>query len=574
MQSFCFSRDNTCGDTMFPMEAARLIELCRQGDTEALGELYKIYAQRMRGVCRRYIGDDAEADDVLHDAFVIIFTSFDKLRDERLAEAWMRGIVRNVALKYRSRRDALPMVPLDDELVAAETDDTVHDVRGASLQEVTNLIDQLPAGYGQVFRLSVFEGLSHREIAHRLGIAPHSSSSQLARAKKMLRKMMRRYWAIVLLLLLPLALLWFDADPPAPKKGGLTTEKKKETLTTDTPAVKIVVPAEPPSHDSSRQHLAHAPQPEVVTDEALPVSKKEETAETVVIVPADSTKDTAHETTPRRHLTDLFRPRQMQSRESKGRWSVKLAYAAQYGAHGSSDRPFAFTYSNVIAPSHEGTSHLVPLKIDTWTDFVLYVDANPAEFSPQTRGIIKRIALNNANVPGSDKIRRRSHHRMPVAWSVAVRYQMNRRWGLETGLGYSKLTSDFQVGQSGDEIASRQTIHYLSLPLKTSFDLLTRRRWNLYGCGGLTMEIPAAASLVTSYSVQGSLQTTERERFRAPWQFSGIVGAGLQFRLTPSFGLFAEPDLQYYFPTHTTTETYRTEHPLVPSLSAGIRFTW
>ena len=62
-------------DVMFTMEITRLIERCKQGDADALGELYKAYAQRMRGVCRRYISDEQTVEDVLHDAFVIIFTS-------------------------------------------------------------------------------------------------------------------------------------------------------------------------------------------------------------------------------------------------------------------------------------------------------------------------------------------------------------------------------------------------------------------------------------------------------------------------------------------------------------------
>ena len=80
---------------MFTMEITRLIERCRQGDADALGELYKAYAQRMRGVCRRYISDEQTVEDVLHDAFVIIFTSFDRLRDVRRAEQWMMAITRN-----------------------------------------------------------------------------------------------------------------------------------------------------------------------------------------------------------------------------------------------------------------------------------------------------------------------------------------------------------------------------------------------------------------------------------------------------------------------------------------------
>ena len=75
---------------MLTMEVTKLIERCRQGDKDALGELYKAYAQRMRGVCWRYFSDKQTVEDVLHDAFVIIFTSFDKLRDVERAEAALK----------------------------------------------------------------------------------------------------------------------------------------------------------------------------------------------------------------------------------------------------------------------------------------------------------------------------------------------------------------------------------------------------------------------------------------------------------------------------------------------------
>ena len=108
-------------------------------------------------------------------------------------------ITRNVASKYKDHLEALPVVPLDDvaetDLLAA--DDEIQDVRGIPLEEVMKMIDKMPEGYGNVFRLSVFEGLSHKEIAVMMGIEPHSSSSQLARAKRMLLSMMQRYWVIL-----------------------------------------------------------------------------------------------------------------------------------------------------------------------------------------------------------------------------------------------------------------------------------------------------------------------------------------------------------------------------------------
>ena len=146
------------------MEIARLIERCRQGDTDALGELYKAYARQMRGVCRRYVSDEQTVEDVLHDAFVVIFTSFDRLRDVRRAEAWMMAITRNVASKCKERQTAVTMVPIEEAAMVSQHTE-LADVRGVPLSEVVRMIDRLPEGYGQVFRLSVFEGMSHKEIA-------------------------------------------------------------------------------------------------------------------------------------------------------------------------------------------------------------------------------------------------------------------------------------------------------------------------------------------------------------------------------------------------------------------------
>ena len=60
-------------------------------------------------------------------------------------------------------------------------------------------MDELPDGYRRIFKLSVIKGLSHKEIANLMGIEPHSSSSQLSRAKMMLRKLLSGYMALMLL---------------------------------------------------------------------------------------------------------------------------------------------------------------------------------------------------------------------------------------------------------------------------------------------------------------------------------------------------------------------------------------
>lgn len=167
------------------------IDACKNGDKEALGELYTTYADRLLGVCRHYVKDDDAARDVLHDAFIIIFTSIRDLKDESKLEGWMIAIVRNLSLKYlqSTEKGTIPLSCLDIELQEKEREGR----KDIELGLLLAAIESLPERNREVFRLSVLDGLSHKEIGGLLGINPHSSSSQLFRAKKALREMLINY---------------------------------------------------------------------------------------------------------------------------------------------------------------------------------------------------------------------------------------------------------------------------------------------------------------------------------------------------------------------------------------------
>jgi len=567
---------------MFSMEVTRLIERCRQGDADALGELYKAYAQRMKGVCRRYVSDEQAVDDVLHDAFVIIFTSFDRLRDNRKAESWMMSITRNVASKYKDHLKTLSFVPLEEaeSLVASNEEITV---KGVPLEEVLKLIDKLPEGYGKVFRLSVFEGMSHKEIADMLGIEPHSSSSQLARAKKILRKMMKQYWAAVLLLLLmPFTFFLLRKSDTAVKE-----EKPAIARQEDTPKQKSHTnepleeqPQEPViihisvhhTQIDTLQHIIAQAFDSIMPDTLTNMIAQEQT------IPDTIQSDTIHivekQDLPHYDITDLFPDKPTTRPHSNQRWSIDLAYAGGMGEQSQYNQPFIYkpAPSDVqsLPSGHEPT---IPSSIDNWTDYAVYLANNPDAVSEKTRSVIMRIALNNANRPGEDKILRTSHHQMPVTWSLALKYRLGNRFGLESGLSYSRLTSDFEMGADGNTIREQQTIHYLGIPVKGIYNIYDRKMWSLYGSLGLTTEVPVHSILHSDYYVNGQYEVSDKAIIRAPWQFSITFGLGLQFHLTPSVGIFAEPSLQYYIPTRSGIETYRTEHPFTFSLPLGIRFS-
>ena len=567
---------------MFTMEITRLIERCRQGDADALGELYKAYAQRMKGVCRRYVSDEQAVEDVLHDAFVIIFTSFDRLRDNRKAESWMMSITRNVASKYKDHLKSLSFVPLEEaESLVAPNEETT--VKGVPLEEVLKLIDKLPEGYGKVFRLSVFEGLSHKEIADILDIEPHSSSSQLARAKKMLRKMMQQYWvAGLLLLLVPVTFFLLrkgdsavkDEKPVVAKQKDTPKESQKDSRT-EQPQVPVIVHL-PVHHttiiatDTLQSVIAQAVD-SVVSDTLSNMIAQEQIIPDTIATDTTETKRKAE--IPHYDVADLFPQKPTKGIHRLKKWSVDLAYVGSFGEQ-NYNRPYGFTETPMIAPTGEPPS---PVTFENWSDYAAFLADNPDDGTSHTRSVIMNIALNNAgDAPGTgtDKIIRKSHHYMPINFSLALKYRLNNRFALETGLTYSRLKSEFEMGSNGNTINEQQTIHYLGIPVKGIYNIYNRKMWSLYGSLGLSIEIPVHSPLNTSYYLHGILEATEKSTIHSPWQWSVGTGLGVQYNFTPNIGLFAEPSLQYYIPTGTQIETYSTEHPFNFSLPLGIRFTW
>lgn len=175
------------------MERKELYNRCVLGDRNAQGILYSTYRDGMRRVVFGVLGDVPEVDDVLHDGFLIIFSTIANVHDPERLPAWMATLMRRLAVKVRQDSNRLCPVNIDDELnsVAAAEEDDEPDSFG--WEKLSELIDRLPDGYGRVFRLAVLDGMTHKEIGNLLGINERSSSSQLFRAKKLLRRFIIEY---------------------------------------------------------------------------------------------------------------------------------------------------------------------------------------------------------------------------------------------------------------------------------------------------------------------------------------------------------------------------------------------
>lgn len=177
-----------------PVETERqLLDAIRGGEKAALRRLYDRFSGYAMAIGLRYIPEREEVSDVLQDSFVKIITGIDRFdyRGEGSLKAWVSRIVTNCSIDYLKKNEHL--LTTDEMPDCAEEEET--DVGDVPPDILDGMIGQLPAGYRLVLNLFVFEQLSHREIAQRLGITENASTSQFFRAKKMLQKMVREYFS-------------------------------------------------------------------------------------------------------------------------------------------------------------------------------------------------------------------------------------------------------------------------------------------------------------------------------------------------------------------------------------------
>lgn len=137
-------------------------------------------------VCLRYGKDRSIAQDYLQDAFINIFKNLQQFDIEKGAfGAWAKRITVNACLAD-IRKNTLYSVNINGaEQVESED---VSALSQLSLQEMMELIQQLPYGYRTVFNMYVIDGFSHKEIAAELNISTSTSKSQLMKARNILQK--------------------------------------------------------------------------------------------------------------------------------------------------------------------------------------------------------------------------------------------------------------------------------------------------------------------------------------------------------------------------------------------------
>lgn len=156
-----------------------------------------------------------------------------------------------------------------------------------------------------------------------------------------------------------------------------------------------------------------------------------------------------------------------------------------------------------------------------------------------------------------------THHHLPVRLGFSLRYSFNDYWSIESGLTYTRLSSDFTKTVDGKSSTMEQHLTYIGIPINVSYRLWGSRYLNVYlSAGGMVEKM-----------VKGSLQTSDMTTSVSirPLQFSLNSAVGAEFNISRQFSLYAEPGLGYWFDNGSSVSTYYQDKPLSFNLNFGIR---
>lgn len=522
------------------MDTASVIQACQSGDREALALLYKTYSLPMKEVIGWYVHDGDVVQDILHDGFIIAFTTIGALRDHSKVEPWLITIMRNLSLQYLRRRAAEIHVSLSEDPTLSETLSDCPYPDGTetafTLKQLEAFIGSLPRGYGNVFRLSVLQGMSHKEIAAMLGISPQTSASQLFRAKAMLRRIISDHRARIGSVLLVFAAsfaLWRMSD-------GSRCSLSEPLLSSSAACLKDVVSE---SHDDGdglcgpRRGLSRRVMGVVDPVDAGMIA--------CILSPGSGS---THSSPPpdTLALVPLAAPAQSDTLGNPGGLPMTPPLVAECDFGEDEERAGGAWSLSLSYTGNDGSSENV-------------------------RCLVPDISSSDGEMEERVSYR----YRMPLTVGFSANKNLFGSWSVESGLRYTYLRTDFIAENEHFRRESVQRIHYLGIPLKVSCRLFDVGDFSLYGQAGVAVDIPVYGSETASTHFSdrpGPVITRGRLKASVQWSVEG--GMGVEYRFSQSFSVYAEPSVRYYFDMESDVRTIRQERPLEVTVPIGVRLSW
>ena len=167
----------------------------------------------------------------------------------------------------------------------------------------------------------------------------------------------------------------------------------------------------------------------------------------------------------------------------------------------------------------------------------------------------------------------KTEHKQPVKAGLSLRYQLNNKFGVESGVTYTYLSSNLTSGTSKNLYETEQSLQYIGIPLNVIYNIWDNKQLSFYVSGGGLVEKNIAGKSRTNYIINNKIELTEQNKIKdGSLQFSVNSAVGFQYNASSILGVFIEPGIAYYFNNGSDIETIYKEKPLNFNLKIGLRF--
>lgn len=206
-----------------------------------------------------------------------------------------------------------------------------------------------------------------------------------------------------------------------------------------------------------------------------------------------------------------------------------------------------------------GTSHN--------SDKMLLPVANPyGDYDPEFSG--RNIQDNPI---GTKDRRTKTKHHQPIKLGVSIRYNINNRWSLQTGLNYSRLASDFSYEKRGTEYAVEQKLQYVGIPVNASYSFIKTKRFNVYATAGAEIEKLVKGEANLSAEAMSQITPTHTTIKEGRPVFSTALSIGGELRISKDVSAYIEPGISHHFNNGSNVENIYKDKPTNFNLNMGVR---
>ena len=308
-----------------------------------------------------------------------------------------------------------------------------------------------------------------------------------------------------------------------------------------------------------------------------PNGRVEQTAD--AIAQSTQSSESAQISTPQHLNTSTSQPHNTSTSQPHNPSTSQHHNTSTSQPHNPSTSLLAYTPAERHSSRHDGTSARWTLSTSATTGMGASSVTNSTATYVEAVGPDDVIWADNPQLGigifnQGKSVKTEYKHRLPVRVGLNVAYRLTDRLSVESGVSYTRLSSDMKDGTKDNYSSGSQKLDYIGVPLNVKYRAFGYRRLSVYASAGLLTEKCVSGKTTHEYVISGEKKKHETEDVAAkPWQLSVNAALGAQFDVLRNVGVYVEPGVSYYFDDRSPLSTIYKEKPLNFNLNLGVRYT-